>query len=206
MKLRNSSKFLIVVASIVLLSGACADESETALVPEELSSDSMSTEVDSSSSSLGATTPSLLESSSNEDSSSSLASTTTIAAASPTESEDGVNHHEEPKLPVDLLSEDILLDPNIVLARLARDVQSLPDSSRYNEYYYHPRQNPSRRIDQAINFRSHADTDQPNLKKPRIYPVFPGKKWKQLFQMFNYTILLARFSLLYILKREDRGF
>lgn len=78
---------------------------------------------------------------------------------------------EEPKLPEDLISQDVLLDPNIVLARLSRDLRGM----NFQPYYGHSSNYwPSRRVS-SKNFNKKYRGD--NIKAPRIkiYPVFPGK-------------------------------
>ncbi|CAD6233935.1 GSCOCG00007412001-RA-CDS [Cotesia congregata] len=81
---------------------------------------------------------------------------------------------EEPKLPEDLISQDVLLDPNIVLARLSRDLRG-----NYQPYYGHSSNYwPSRRISSKnIHKKYRGDNIKRRYEAPRIkiYPVFPGK-------------------------------
>lgn len=87
---------------------------------------------------------------------------------------------EEPKLPEDLISQDVLLDPNIVLARLSRrDVGDpnfvMPRNYNYGDSNWYSRRrfdnkNNKYKFDKK-NFERRYDTP----KKIKIYPVFPGK-------------------------------
>ena len=82
-------------------------------------------------------------------------------------------HIEEPKLPVDLLSEVILLDPNVVLARLSRDVDSSKSWITRDNFY----RTPVRRTRDGhyySNFVTNKRQSYASHKFP-IYPVFPGE-------------------------------
>ncbi|KAK0167869.1 hypothetical protein PV327_001724 [Microctonus hyperodae] len=89
---------------------------------------------------------------------------------------------EEPQLPVDLLSDDVLLDPNVVLARLSRrDLDSINKRKQqehfrgYNDWYKSQIANDRR---EEYNFNRDFNTERRrnNIpKKMKIYPVFPGK-------------------------------
>ncbi|KAH0560416.1 hypothetical protein KQX54_004389 [Cotesia glomerata] len=80
---------------------------------------------------------------------------------------------EEPKLPEDLISQDVLLDPNIVLARLSRDLRG-----NFQPYYGHsPNYWPFRRVSSKNIHKKYRGDNIKRYEAPRIkiYPVFPGK-------------------------------
>lgn len=95
--------------------------------------------------------------------------------------------HKPSQLPVDLLSSDkILLDPNVVLARVVRDTyagwgdqrQSFPKPYERRPFgiqgYYNPERSP--RPVRLIRRNDVRKTSQLVVtpKRFRIYPVFPG--------------------------------
>lgn len=83
-------------------------------------------------------------------------------------------HNGEVKLPIDLLSEDILLDPNVVLARLSkRDVNLASWNYQQKQYgsWDNYRSSPIKRR-YTNNFD---DKTNQYRKKIKIYPIFPGK-------------------------------
>ncbi|KAK0090292.1 hypothetical protein PV325_001523 [Microctonus aethiopoides] len=89
---------------------------------------------------------------------------------------------EEAQLPVDLLSDDVLLDPNVVLARLSRrDLDSI-NKRKQQEYFkgyndwYKPQIAIDRREEYNFNRDFNTERRRNNIpKKMKIYPVFPGK-------------------------------
>lgn len=84
--------------------------------------------------------------------------------------------NEEAKLPVDLLSEDVLLDPNVVLARLSRRDLSFVNSKWMYQPYEYNRQGGRQQKNDRI--KTYSDYDLHPLKRPKkfkVYPVFPGK-------------------------------
>lgn len=138
-------------------------ESTSRSVDSTGSAESMSSHIDSTGSAESTTE---VDSSSQEDDAATTTSATYTTTVAPT---DDRSHAEEPKLPVDLLSEDILLDPNVVLARLARAASS-------SEYLY---RRPVRRTELDRDYyRDNGLSSRRNYVQRRlpIYPVFPGKK------------------------------
>lgn len=89
-------------------------------------------------------------------------------------------NNEEAQLPIDLLSHDVLLDPNVVLARLSRrdlrDIRKrepVDDHYRgYNDWRYKHQEFIRR---QSNKFDKTPNRKREIPKKMKIYPVFPGK-------------------------------